>query len=107
MKYESNMAYHVELSKRAELDLQRIFRFINAFESEAAERWFDGLEDRIQRLSKLPNRGTVTDYDSNLYFLLYGNKPHVYRILYRINETSQSVVIRHIRHGARKPLGSV
>jgi plasmid stabilization system protein ParE len=103
-KCGSSMAYNVELSKRAELDLQRIFRFIHAFESPATERWFDGLEDRIQSLSKLPNRGTVTDYDPNLYFLLYGNKPHVYRILYRINDTAQSIVIRHIRHGVRKPL---
>ena len=100
------MAYRVELAKRAELDLQRIFRFINAFESQAAAIWFDGLEDRIQSLGKFPNRGTGTDYDPNLYFLHYGNKPHVYRILYRIDETSQRVVIRHIRHGARKPLGS-
>jgi toxin ParE1/3/4 len=100
------MAYRVELSKRADLDLRSIFHFINAFESQAAAKWFDRLEDLIQSLSKLPNRGTVTDYDPNLYFLLYGNKPHVYRILYRIDETSQRVVIRHIRHGARKSPGS-
>ena len=69
------MAYHVELSKRAELDLQRIFHFINAFESQAAERWFDGLEDRIQSLSKLPNRGTVTDYDPICIFCSTATSP--------------------------------
>jgi len=100
------MAYRVELSRRAELDLRRIFRFVNAFESQAAAIWFAELADHLQSLSSLPNRGTVTDYDSKLRYLLFGNKPHVYRILYRIDQSSQRVVIRHIRHGARAPLSS-
>lgn len=55
----------------------------------------------------------VTNYDRHVHFLLYGNKPHIYQILYRINEASKTVSvshirhIRHIRHGARKPLQSL
>jgi toxin ParE1/3/4 len=98
------MAYRVELSRRAELDLLRIFAFIHASESQGAARWFCGLESQIQSLADLPNRGTVADYDQDLRFVLYGNKPHIYRILYRIDEESESVAVRHIRHGARKAL---
>jgi plasmid stabilization system protein ParE len=98
------MPYHVELSKRAELDLERIFDFIDAAESRAAAKWFNSLENLIASLATLPDRGTLTDYDRKLRYLLYGNKPHIYRILYRINERSKTVAVRHIRHGARKPL---
>ena len=98
------MAYRVEISLRAERDLQHIFDFIHASGSQPAAIWFEGLEGQIQSPASLPNRGTLTDYDPKLYFVLYGNKPHVYRILYRIDEASQTVAIRHIRHGARKPL---
>jgi plasmid stabilization system protein ParE len=100
------MAYRVELSRRAELDLRRIFGFINAVESIAAAEWLFGLQDHIQSLTTLADRGTVTEYDSGLRYLLYGNKPHLYRILYRIHAVSGVVRIVHIRHGARKPLGA-
>jgi toxin ParE1/3/4 len=99
------MAYHVELSRRAELDLRNIFDFIYTDRSIAAERWFFGLEDQIQRLSMLADRGTITDYDSKLRYILYGNKPHLYRVLYRIDSALGIVKIVHIRHGARKPIG--
>jgi len=100
------MAYRVELSRRAERDLQSIFDFINAAESIAAKRWFFDLQDQIQSLSTLADRGTITDYDPALRFILYGNKPHVYRILYRIHVETTSVRIVHIRHGARRPSGT-
>jgi plasmid stabilization system protein ParE len=99
------MPYRVELSRRAERDLHRIFSFIHGSESQAAARWFNGLEEPIDGLATLPNSGTATDYDPNLLFFLYGNKPHVYRILYRVDEANRSVTVQHIRHGARKPLG--
>jgi toxin ParE1/3/4 len=101
------MRYHVELLKRAERDLKGIFEFIHAADSQAAARWFNGLEGTIAGPATLPDRGMLTDYDSKLRYLLYGNKPHVYRILYRIDEKSKTVAIRHIRHGARKPLKTV
>ncbi len=99
------MAYRVELSRRAELNLRSIFGYINAMESIAAACWFFGLQDLIQSLSTLPDRGKVTDDDPKLRYLLYGNKPHLYRILYRIHAATSSVRIIHIRHGARQPLG--
>ncbi len=101
---EGSMAYQVELSRRAELDLLHIFAFIHASESQSAAHWFSGLESQIQSLGDLPSRGTVTEYDLGLRFVLYGKKPHVYRILYRIDESSHLVGVRHIRHGARKAL---
>jgi toxin ParE1/3/4 len=98
------MAYSVEFSRRAERDLGQIFAAINAEQSQAAARWFDGLQTHIEKLATLPDRGTLTPYNPKLRFLHYGNKPHIYRILYRIDHRSNRVLIVHIRHGARAPL---
>jgi len=35
-----------------------------------------------------------------LRHLLYGHKPHVYRLIYRIVEKPKRVEVLHIRHGA-------
>ena len=35
--------------------------------------------------------------------LLYGKKPHVYRVIYQIDEQRQLVTVLAIRHGAREP----
>jgi plasmid stabilization system protein ParE len=100
------MAWHIELTARAERDLEQIFQFIHATDSAAAARWFDGLQDAIESHDTLPERSTAADYDPNLRFLLYGNKPHIDRILYRIHGRPDRVIVTHIRHGARRPLAS-
>jgi toxin ParE1/3/4 len=39
-----------------------------------------------------------------LRHLLYGKKPHVYRILYEVDERRQTVWVLTVRHGARRRL---
>jgi len=34
--------------------------------------------------------------------MLYGNKPYIYRVIYRIMEKRKLVEFLHIRHGARQ-----
>jgi len=96
------MAFRVELTDRAYRDLAAIYEYIQANSSGQAFRWFNGLESAILSLEKHPKRGTVTREDSRLRQLLYGNKPHVYRIIYSIRERSRLVSVLHIRHGARR-----
>jgi mRNA-degrading endonuclease RelE of RelBE toxin-antitoxin system len=38
---------------------------------------------------------------SRLRHLLYGKRPHVYRIIYAIDQRRRLVSVVHIRHGAR------
>jgi hypothetical protein len=38
-----------------------------------------------------------------LRHLLYGHKPNVYRVIYRIVEKQKHIQVLHIRHGARRP----
>ncbi|MGD0430304.1 MAG: type II toxin-antitoxin system RelE/ParE family toxin [Acetobacteraceae bacterium] len=96
------MAYHVELTARASRDPGRIYREINAANSEQARAWFNGLEVAILSLDQHPARCPVTPEDANLRHLLYGNRRFIYRIIYTIHEQSQVVTVLHIRHGMRR-----
>jgi toxin ParE1/3/4 len=80
------MAYRVKLMPRAERDLADIYRRIEAATSDAALTWYRSLRDAILALKDSPNRCPVTPEDRDLRHLLYGNKPHIYRAIYRVWE---------------------
>ncbi|MGH9353332.1 MAG: type II toxin-antitoxin system RelE/ParE family toxin [Terriglobia bacterium] len=96
------MAYLVNLTSRAERDLTQLFGDINARNSEAATNWYRGLKGAILSLKEQPNRCPVTPENSKLRHSLYGTKPHVYLVIYRIVEKQKRVDVLHIRHGARR-----
>ena len=96
------MAYRVKIVPRAGRDLSNIFQWIGADSSEAAFAWYVGLRDAIRSLRSSPARCPVTPENRNLRHLLYGRKPHVYRVVYRILEKQKQVDVLHIRHGARR-----
>jgi toxin ParE1/3/4 len=97
------MAYLDRIALRAERDLDVIHTAIDAEHSKAAFRWFNGLEHALYSLEESPARCPVTAEDAHLRHLLYGKKPHVYRIIYRLSEERKEVEILHIRHGAQQP----
>lgn len=102
------MEYHVELTDRAVRDLEQLFLEKNAFESISAARWFNGLENTVYSLHTLPRRGVAAPearrFGRALMQLLYGKKPHIYRVIYEIDEGKKMVVVLAIRHGAMEPL---
>ena len=103
------MTYRIEISNRAVRDLELLFLEKNAAESQAASRWFNGLEEAVHSLSSHPHRCPVAPESDKigrqLRHYLHGNKPHVYRIIYEIDESHQTIWVLHIRHGARRPSG--
>jgi toxin ParE1/3/4 len=96
------MAYRVSIGPRAERDLDELYLEIDAQESGAAHRWYRGLERGILSLRARPNRAPMTPENKQLRHLLYGNKPHIYRVIYRVIEKRLQVEVLHIRHGARQ-----
>jgi plasmid stabilization system protein ParE len=90
------MAYRVEVTDRALRDLAIIYGRIGAQSSEQAARWFDRLEKAIFSLEQYPNRAALAPEDPTVRHLLYGRKPHVYRIIYEVNEKTSTVYILHI-----------
>ena len=100
------MAYRVSIAVRARHDLVLLYERINAKESPVALRWYDGLSRTLISLEDLPNRGAVTPESKQYRHLLYGHKPHIYRVIYRVWEKKKQVEILHIRHGARRAFKS-
>ena len=96
------MAYLVNITSRAERDLARIYERINAHDSDAASEWYHGFKQAILSLEEQPNRCPVTPENGKLRHLLYGNKPHIYRAIYRVMEKQKQVEVLHIGHGARR-----
>ena len=102
------MEYLVEFSACAVHDLEVLFVEKNAAESLVAARWFNGLEEAVDALRWYPHRcphaPESRKLKRKLRHLLYGKKPHVYRVIYELDEERQAVWVLTIRHGARQRL---
>jgi toxin ParE1/3/4 len=85
-------------------DLIKIYEAKEAATSRPAADWYLGLRDAVFALEHIPTRGTIAPDKPTLLQVLYGNRPHLYRILYKIDEANKVVNVAQIRHGARKPL---
>ena len=99
------MGYAVKLSHRAERDLHELFEFLDASNSAVARRWFNGLEKTIYSLERFPRRGQraaeARKISHPLRHLLYGDRRNVYRVIYEIYDSTRTVLVLAIRHGAR------
>lgn len=98
------MAYLVNVTARAERDFALLFNAINAGQSDAALKWYRGLKEAILSLEEHPERCPGAPENTKLRHLLYGHKPHIYRVIYRVIEKHKRVDVLHIRHGVRKRL---
>jgi plasmid stabilization system protein ParE len=97
------MAYLIRIARRAARDLDHLYEEIHAAQSNAALTWYRGLKEAILSLEEHPARCPVPPETDKLRHLLYGKKPHIYRVVYSVLEKQKEVEILHIRHGARQP----
>lgn len=106
------MTYRVELTGGAARDLNMLYEEKHAAESRAAARWFNGLENAVYTLETYPLRCAAAPESKKAkrpprHLLhgkkLYGKKPHIYRVLYEIDERKKVQVLT-IRHGALEPM---
>jgi plasmid stabilization system protein ParE len=81
-----------------------LYTHLSVESSQAAWRWFDGLQQSILTLETDPIRCSTIPEDGRLRHLLYGRSPHVYRVIFRINEKKRSVEVVSVRHGRRDAL---
>jgi len=101
------MAFEVRTTEEAEREAAAILDWL--LEEQAGEtglRWFLRMEEAIASLAEFPRRCKLAPESENFPFevreMLYGKKPHIYRILFTIE--ADVVFILHIRHGRRVPL---
>jgi toxin ParE1/3/4 len=85
------VAYLVSLAERALKDLAYLYDWVNVETSQAAAEWYNGLETAIYTLEKYPNRCPLTSESYKLRQLLYGRKPHIYRVIYRVLENRRKL----------------
>jgi plasmid stabilization system protein ParE len=80
-------------------------RLLSQQAGDAGLRWFQGLREAVASLAHSPQRCAVAAENAVFPFevrhLLYGRKPHVYRVLFTIE--GDTVTVMHIRHGRRQP----
>jgi toxin ParE1/3/4 len=89
------------LTGRAVRDLERLYDSIHAATSQKAFEWFNKLVDTIYSLDHLPERGTVNPKNNTQRQLFFGDKAHIYKVVYDIDKRRRIVSVVHIRHGAR------
>ena len=101
------MTFRVETTVAAAQDADAILEWLlSQHAGEAGMRWFLALQDAIASLAAFPERCPLapesTVFPFEVRHLLYGSTPHVYRILFTIED--RTVYVLHIRHGRRQPL---
>jgi plasmid stabilization system protein ParE len=98
------MTFRVEISARAERDLDRIFAGLARQASYHGIRWFDRFEQTILSLYEFPERCAVelelSTAQREVRKLLFGRRKYVYRVYFTI--TGDVVRVLHVRHGARR-----
>jgi toxin ParE1/3/4 len=101
------MTFRVEITEEAERDAHGILDWLISEQAGLSGlQWFQGLENAIASLATFPERLPLAPENAMFPFevrhLLYGRKPHVYRVLFTIEGDTVSVL--HIRHGRRQPV---
>jgi plasmid stabilization system protein ParE len=89
------MAFHVELAESARADAERLYERVTAAAPYRGPIWYRRLMLAIQSLRNNPERCPVAPRQ-----LLFGKKPHVYRVLHELR--GNTVYVLHIVHGARE-----
>jgi plasmid stabilization system protein ParE len=100
------MAFRVQTTERSDADAEELLEWLESHDAgDAGIRWFMALQDAIESLAIMPRRCALAPENATFPFevrqLLYGRKPHVYRILFTI--VDEVVFVLHIRHGRRAP----
>jgi plasmid stabilization system protein ParE len=101
------MTFRVETTAADEQDADAVLDWVlSEHAGDAGIRWFLALRDAIASLAEFPKRCSLAPENAVFPFevrhLLYGRTPHVYRILFTIE--NETVYVLHIRHGRRQPL---
>ncbi len=100
------MTFRVEITHAAEQDLESILAWLLSEQAgDVGVDWFGALDEAIATLAKFPERCSLAPESRLFPFevrqLLYGSRPHLYRILFTV--VDRTVYVLHVRHGRRQP----
>ncbi|MDP8988827.1 MAG: type II toxin-antitoxin system RelE/ParE family toxin [Acidobacteriota bacterium] len=97
------MEFRVDVTPRAQQDLDRIYDWVVSHAPIAGLRWFERFENSILSLSNFPDRCPVdaklSSRRQTIRQLVFGTTRHKYRVYFTIRD--KAVMVLHIRHGSR------
>ena len=100
------MQYQVIITPSAKADIFEINAWLLENYPEVAEKWLWGISQAVTSLSKFPERCTISPeseaFDIVVRQLIYGKKPHIYRILFSVRD--EKVYILRIRSTKQQSL---
>jgi plasmid stabilization system protein ParE len=100
------MRYTVIITPSAKADIFEINAWLLENHPNYANAWLWGISQAITSLSEFPERCPLASesdaFDAPVRQLLYGKKPHVYRILFMIEE--HRVFVLRVRHTRQQRL---
>lgn len=99
------MAYSVKLSPQARCDVRETADFLRDNAGvESARKWKNGVLSAIESLSEMPSRCAVAEESAEVGLELRQmiHRPH--RIIFRVQEATQTVNVLRVYHSARVPL---
>lgn len=100
------MTYEVHVTEPAHADIEAAYEWLKERTDQYAVAWFNGLANALDGLAHLPARCPLAaesrHFHEKVYQLLYGKRPHLYRVLFVVR--GKNVFILHVRHGARSEL---
>jgi len=101
------MAYRVDVARNAEAELEELYLWLVERAPQQGAAWFNGLERAVLALDQHPERCPVAresfDPDNQIRVLVYGRRPHAYRVFFTVDHQDEIVRIVHVRRGARRP----
>ena len=103
------MAVRIETSEEFEREAESILEWlISEGAGDTGRRWSLALQKAVEGLAIFPSRYPLAPENTGFSFevrqLLYGRKPHIYRVLFTVQ--GETVYVLHLRHGRRLPLKS-
>lgn len=100
------MTYRIEISDPAAADIDEAARFIAEDSTTQAAKWIQELTETILSLSEIPERFPLILEAPELGRPYRAARHYSHRIIYRIDESSETVFVVRVRHQARKPLNA-
>src|SRR5262245_296916 len=98
------MGFRVEITPRAQRDLEGIYASLARRAPYHGTLWFDRFEQSILSLVELPERcarePNLSTPQREVRKLLFGRRKHVYSVYFTI--MGDVVNVLHVRHGARR-----
>jgi len=98
------MVFDVIVTRKALADIDEHVLYITQNSVEEASKWKDRLELLIQSFAEMPRRFSVIEESRRLKHPYRSAIHYSQRVIFRIEESTRTVIVVRVYHGSRRPL---